>query len=130
MNRRSELLARLRSKSFDLLVIGGGIVGSGIARDAAMRGLRVALIERGDFASGASSKTSKLIHGGLRYLEHGHLHLVRESLKERHILRNIAPSLVHPLSLMLPAYKHDLHSIWKIALGLSVYDLLDRKSVV
>ena len=89
--QRDELTGQLASGLFDLLIIGGGIVGAGIARDAAMRGLKVALIERDDFASGASSKTSKLIHGGLRYLEHGRLSLVRESLLERRILRSIAP---------------------------------------
>jgi glycerol-3-phosphate dehydrogenase len=123
---RAALLARLSAQSFDLLIIGGGIVGAGIARDAAMRGLRVALIEQGDFASGTSSKTSKLIHGGLRYLEHGHLRLVRESLRERHILRMIAPSLVHPLSLMLPVYEGDNRPAWKVNVGLWLYDLLAR----
>ncbi|MDP3703459.1 MAG: FAD-dependent oxidoreductase, partial [Candidatus Omnitrophota bacterium] len=77
---RATLLARLAAQPYDLLIVGGGIVGAGIARDAAMRGLKVALIEQGDFASGTSSKTSKLIHGGLRYLEQGHLRLVSESL--------------------------------------------------
>jgi len=99
-------------------------VGAGIARDAAMRGLTVALVEQGDFASGTSSKTSKLIHGGLRYLEHGHLHLVVESLRERHTLRTIAPSLVHPLSLMLPVYEGDARPAWKVNVGLWLYDLL------
>ncbi|MBI4003507.1 MAG: glycerol-3-phosphate dehydrogenase/oxidase, partial [Candidatus Omnitrophica bacterium] len=102
------------------------IVGAGIARDAAMRGLKVALIEQGDFASGTSSKTSKLIHGGLRYLEHGHLRLVVESLRERHTLRTIAPSLVHPLSLMLPVYEGDGRPAWKVNVGLWLYDLLAR----
>ena len=107
MNLRTELLYRLRAQSFDLLVIGGGIVGAGIARDAAMRGLRVALIEKGDFAGGTSSKTSKLIHGGLRYLEQGRLRLVAESLRERQTLRTIAPQFVQPLSLMIPIYRGD-----------------------
>jgi len=124
MAHRGELLARLRTESFDLLVIGGGIVGAGIARDAAMRGLRVALIERGDFGSGTSSKTSKLIHGGLRYLEQGRLHLVVESLRERHILRTIAPQLVRPLSVMIPVYQGDPRPPWKITAGLFLYDWL------
>ena len=124
MSLRDELLGRLRTQPFDLLVIGGGIVGAGIARDAAMRGLRVALIEKGDFASGTSSKTSKLIHGGLRYLEHGHLRLIFESLRERHILRSIAPQLVWPLSLTIPLYRHDPRTRWKIAAGLTLYDAL------
>lgn len=122
ISRRDELLAKLRTKAFDLLIIGGGIVGAGIARDAAMRGLRVALIEKGDFASGTSSKTSKLIHGGLRYLEQGRVRLVFEGLKERHILRTIAPQLVWPLPLMLPVYRGDPRLPWKIALGLCLYD--------
>lgn len=121
---RTELLARLSSTSFDVLVIGGGIVGAGIARDAAMRGLKVALIEQGDFASGTSSKTSKLIHGGLRYLEQGHLGLVMESLRERQILRTILPASIYPLSLLLPVYDADAHPAWKINAGLSLYDLL------
>jgi glycerol-3-phosphate dehydrogenase len=124
MGRRDERLVRLRSERFDLLIIGGGIVGAGIARDAAMRGLKVALIEQGDFASGTSSRTSKLIHGGLRYLEHGRLGLVCEGLRERHILRTIAPAYVHPLSLLLPVYEGDARPAWKVHAGLSLYDLL------
>ena len=124
MSLRDELLVKLRTQSFDVLVIGGGIVGAGIARDAAMRGLRVALVEKGDFASGTSSKTSKLIHGGLRYLEHGRLGLVFESLRERRILRTIAPQLVWPLSLMMPVYRGDPRARWKIAAGLTLYDWL------
>ena len=124
MMLRTELIARLGSQSFDLLIIGGGIVGAGLARDAAMRGLRVALIEQGDFASGTSSKTSKLIHGGLRYLEQGHVRLVSESLHERDVLRKIAPQLVWPTSLMLPVYRGDPRPRWKIAAGLTLYDWL------
>jgi glycerol-3-phosphate dehydrogenase len=124
MTAREALLARLGAQRFDVLIIGGGIVGAGLARDAAMRGLQVALIEQGDFASGTSSKTSRLIHGGLRYLEHGHLRLVFESLRERTILRTIAPSFVHPLSLLLPIYEGDVRPAWKINLGLWLYDLL------
>lgn len=121
---REELLGRLASEPFDILVIGGGIVGAGIARDAALRGLKVALIEQGDFASGTSSKTSKLIHGGLRYLEHGRLRLVYESLRERRVLRTIAPALVHPLPLVLPIYDGSPRAPWQIALGLRLYDCL------
>lgn len=121
---RSELLARLRADQFDVLIIGGGIVGAGVARDATMRGLRVALIEQGDFASGTSSKTSKLIHGGLRYLEHGAFRLVAESLRERRILRTIAPELVRFLPLLLPLYAGDARTPWTVRLGLALYDLL------
>ena len=124
MSARTTLLAKLRGGKFDLLVIGGGIVGAGIARDAAMRGLSVALIDQQDFAGGTSSKTSKLIHGGLRYLEHGHLRLVFESLRERSVLRAIAPGLVHPVSLLLPVYQGDRHSPAAINAGLWLYDLL------
>ena len=124
MSNRDTRLAQLGAVPFDVLIVGGGIVGAGIARDATLRGLRVALIEQGDFASGTSSKTSKLIHGGLRYLEHGHLRLVIESLRERHRLRTIAPSLVHPLSLLLPIYQHSARAPWKIRLGLQLYDWL------
>lgn len=121
---RAALLGRLGTQRHDLLIVGGGIVGAGVARDAAMRGLSVALIEQGDFASGASSKTSKLIHGGLRYLEHGHMRLVVESLRERQVLRTIAPSLVRPVSLLLPVYEGDGRPAWKISAGLWLYDLL------
>jgi glycerol-3-phosphate dehydrogenase len=121
---RSALLAQLGARSFDVLIIGGGIVGAGIARDAAMRGLKVALIEQGDFASGTSSKTSKLIHGGLRYLEHARVRLVFESLRERKILRSIAPECVRPLSLLLPIYAGMTRPAWKVNLGLTLYDLL------
>ncbi|MBI3088484.1 MAG: glycerol-3-phosphate dehydrogenase/oxidase [Candidatus Omnitrophica bacterium] len=122
MNLRDELLTKLCTQTFDLLIIGGGIVGAGIARDAAMRGLSVALVEKGDVAGGASSKTSKLIHGGLRYLEHGQLRLVREGLRERRILRTIAPQYVWPLSLLLPIYRSGTRPRWKIAVGLALYD--------
>ena len=124
MIRRADLVARLRASTFDLLVVGGGIVGAGIARDAAMRGLKVALIEQGDFGSGTSSKTSKLIHGGLRYLEQGQARLVFESLRERQTLRTIAPTYVRPLSLLLPIYAGDRRPAWKINAGLWLYDLL------
>src|SRR5438552_15600004 len=90
-------LRDLGTCSADLLVIGGGITGAGIARDAALRGLQVALVEARDFGSGTSSHSSRLIHGGLRYLEQGRLHLVMESLRERGVLLRLAPHLVRPL---------------------------------
>lgn len=124
MTRRDQALGQLRRQTFDVLIVGGGIVGAGIARDAAMRGLRVALVEKGDFASGTSSKTSKLIHGGLRYLEQGHFHLVFESLRERHILHSIAPQWVWPLPFVIPVYATDARAAWKIGLGLTLYDAL------
>ncbi|MBI1884275.1 MAG: glycerol-3-phosphate dehydrogenase [Chlamydiae bacterium] len=116
-----------KNQLFDLLIIGGGIHGAGIARDAAMRGFKVCLIEKGDFASGTSSKSSKLIHGGLRYLEHGDFKLVREALQERHHLLNIAPHLVHPLSFMLPIYQGDRRGPFWIKTGLTLYDTLAGK---
>src|SRR5215467_12723512 len=100
---RSGSLERLAHEAFDLLVIGGGINGAGIARDAAMRNLRVALVEKGDFASGTSSKSSKLIHGGIRYLQQGNFRLVRVALRERDLLRRrLAPHLVQPLAFLFP----------------------------
>ena len=99
MVRKPEALGRER---FDLFVIGGGIVATAIARDAALRGLKVALAAREDFAAGASGRTSKLAHGGLRYLEHGQVGLVRESCRERERMVRAAPHLVRPLAFLLP----------------------------
>ena len=105
----------------DLLIIGGGINGCGIARDASGRGLSVVLCEKNDLASGTSSKSSKLIHGGLRYLEYGEFRLVREALKERETLMRIAPHLVSPLRIVLPHHK-GLRPKWMLRLGLFLYD--------
>ena len=115
---------RLRSAPFDILVIGGGINGAGIARDAALRGLKVALVERDDFASGTSSRSSRLVHGGVRYLEHGFFHLVFESSRERRILLRIAPHLVRPLEFTWPVYRRARIPRWKLSAGLWLYDLL------
>jgi len=109
---------------WDVLVIGGGVVGAGIARDAAMRGLSVALVERGDLGAGTSSRSSRLIHGGLRYLEHGEIRLVFEALHERSTLLRIAPHLVHPLAFVFPVYRGDRVPLWKMLCGLWLYDLL------
>jgi glycerol-3-phosphate dehydrogenase len=124
MRDRVSQLAELSSRVFDVLIIGGGITGAGIARDAAMRGLSVALIDKGDFAGGTSSRSSRLIHGGVRYLEHGHLHLVFEASAERRRLLRLAPHLVHPLAFTWPVYKGQRLSLWKLAVGLTLYDLL------
>jgi glycerol-3-phosphate dehydrogenase len=121
---RTERLARLASEEFDVLVVGGGITGAGIARDAAMRGLRTALVERDDFASGTSSRSSRLVHGGVRYLEHGHLHLVFESSRERRTLMRIAPHLVRPLRFTWPVYRGARIPLWKLNAGLFMYDAL------
>lgn len=112
--------------AFDVLVIGGGITGCGVARDAAMRGLKVALIERDDFASGTSGRSSRLVHGGIRYLEHGQLHLVRESIREREILLRIAPHLVTPLAFTWPIYRGARIGRLKLRAGLFIYQLMAR----
>ena len=114
----------LRDGTFDLLVLGGGISGAGVALDAALRGFRVALIDKGDFASGTSSASSKLVHGGLRYLEHGNFRLVFEALHERRRLLGNAPHLVHPLRFVLPFYEGARVPPWKWRVGLTLYDLL------
>ncbi len=121
---RSELIAALAADTFDVLVIGGGITGAGVARDAAMRGLRVALVERRDFASGTSSRSSRLVHGGVRYLEHGQLKLVFESSRERRILLRIAPHLVRPLPFLWAIFRGARVPKWKLSLGLTMYDAL------
>lgn len=117
-------LGSLTDGTFDLLILGGGITGAGVALDAALRGFRVALIDKGDFASGTSSASSKLIHGGLRYLEHGEFALVYEALHERRLLLNNAPHLVHPLRFIVPFYRGSRLSPWQVRLGLTLYDLL------
>ncbi len=114
----------LAGERFDLLVIGGGITGCGVARDAAMRGLRVALVERDDFASGTSGRSSRLVHGGIRYLEHGQLHLVHESIRERQTLLRIAPHLVKPLAFTWPIYEGARVGKLKLRAGLFIYDLM------
>jgi glycerol-3-phosphate dehydrogenase len=110
----------------DLLVVGGGINGAGIARDAAGRGLRVVLCEQGDLAQGTSSRSSRLIHGGLRYLEYGEWRLVREALQEREILLAAAPHLVRPLCFVLP-HVQGMRPAWMLRLGLFLYDHLARR---
>ena len=119
-----RLLDRLRDECFDLLVLGGGITGAGVALDAVLRGWRVALIDKGDFASGTSSVSSKLVHGGLRYLEHGEFRLVHEALHERCVLLRNAPHLVQPLRFVIPVYRGARLPPWKWRLGLTLYDLL------
>ncbi|HEU0115947.1 MAG TPA: glycerol-3-phosphate dehydrogenase/oxidase, partial [Thermomicrobiales bacterium] len=110
--------------TYDLIVIGAGINGAGIARDAALRGLRVLLLDKGDLGGGTSSGPTRLIHGGLRYLEHGEIGLVRESLRERERLLHAAPHLVRPLPLLIPIYRGDRRGWRLIALGMAAYDLL------
>lgn len=115
-------------QDYDLIIIGGGINGVAIARDAALRGMEVLLLEQDDYGCGASSKSSKLAHGGLRYLEHFAFGLVRDSLYERNRLLEAAPHLVKKLPFLFPVYEESLHSLWKVNLGLWIYDLLDKGS--
>ena len=114
----------LTTGRFDALIIGGGITGAGIARDLALRGAVVALVEQDDFASGTSSRSTKPIHGGLRYLERFDLRLVFESCRERHTLQRIAPHLVRPLPLMIPLYRGAHPSRSLVHAGMLLYDLL------
>jgi len=114
----------MAAEPVDVLVIGGGITGAGIARDAALRGFRTAVVDKGDFASGTSSHSSRLIHGGLRYLEQYEFHLVREASRERRVLLNVAPHLVHPLAFVLPSYRGARVPAWRLRAGLWLYDLL------
>lgn len=124
LSRQRASLAALDAQTWDLLVIGGGITGAGIARDAALRGLSVALVERHDLAWGTSSRSSRLVHGGLRYLEQGRLGLVFESLRERRQLLTLAPHLVRPQPFILPVHRGDRVPRWKLEIGMWLYDLL------
>lgn len=124
INVRRATLHALAATSFDVVVVGGGITGAGVAREAALAGLATALIERDDFASGTSSRSSRLVHGGVRYLEHGHLALVFESSRERRVLLDIAPHLVRPLAFTWPVWKGARVPLWKVRAGLTLYDAL------
>src|SRR5579872_104532 len=117
-------LARLSDEEFDLLIVGGGATGACVARDASLRGLKVALVERSDFAGATSAHNSKLVHGGLRYLRNFEFRLVRESLKERRIWQRIAPHLVRPLPFLVPLYDAGARGRATLAAGLSLYDVL------
>lgn len=121
---RLSNLHKLKNEKFDLLIIGGGITGAGVARDAAGRGLKVALVEAHDFAMGTSSRSSKLVHGGIRYLENMEFHLVFEALSERTKLFQIAPHLVHPLRFMIPLFKNSRVGMFRMGLGMILYDAL------
>ncbi len=121
---RQKNLLRIEDEIFDILIIGGGITGAGVSRDASMRGMKVCLLEQNDFASGTSSRSSKLIHGGIRYLENREFKLVFEALSERKILFQIAPHLVHPLRFMIPIYKESRVGFGIMGLGMWLYDAL------
>lgn len=121
---RTKTIAKLIKEEFDLVVIGGGITGGGIALDAASRGLKVALVEKNDFASGTSSKSTKLIHGGLRYLKQFDFWLVKEVGSERAIVHKLAPHLVLPEKMLLPLIENGSYGKWLTSVGLKVYDIL------
>lgn len=117
-------LAELAAAEYDLAIIGGGIIGTGVARDAAMRGLRTVLFEKEDFCYGTSGRSSRMIHGGLRYLANYDLGLVREGLREREILLRLAPHLVRPLKFLIPIYGESFLHKMKLKIGMILYDLL------
>lgn len=121
---RADAWSKIDKTTYDLLIIGGGITGAGIARDAASRGIKTLLVERKDFAWGTSSRSSKLVHGGVRYLEQFEFKLVRESTHERAKLWKLAPQLVSPLPFLFPAYKSSRVPLWQLNIGLWMYDTL------
>src|SRR6202521_5553762 len=134
---RARNLSLMDSEQFDVLVIGGGVTGAGVALDAVVRGYKVALVEKVDFASGTSSKSTKLAHGGIRYLPNFDFALVHEALVERGLLLQNAPFLVHPLGFVLPLYQGDRHPVgmpfttpggiglsFILDIGLWLYDLM------
>ena len=121
---RNKITEELITTQFDLIIIGGGITGAGIALDAASRGLKTALVEKNDFAFGTSSRSTKLIHGGLRYLKQFEFGLVKEVGSERAILHKLAPHLVVPEKMLLPLYEKKGLGYWLTSIGLKVYDLL------
>ena len=125
--RREQTIRDLTAAPLDTLIIGGGIVGAGIARDAAMRGLRVGLVEQRDFAFGTSSRSSRLLHGGLRYLAQGRIGLVREASVEKKVIHHIAPHLAQPLPFIFPTYRGNRDWIlWQLKIGVKIYDFLCR----
>ncbi len=123
MIERNQALRALADSEFDVVVIGGGITGAGVALDASTRGYSVALVERADYASGTSSRSSKLVHGGLRYLQNFDLGLVREALLERQLMVALAPHLVHPLPLVVPAFD-GARPDRMMGMGLNLYDVM------
>src|SRR5215472_14449077 len=123
MLNRDRALETLAGEQFDIVVIGGGITGAGVALDAASRGYSVALLEKADFAAGTSSRSSKLVHGGLRYLQKFDLGLVREALLERQLMVKLAPHLVKPLKLVVPAFD-GARPDRLVGIGLNMYDVM------
>ena len=124
---RADSLTALAEREFDLLVIGGGVIGAGIASVAARHGLSVALVDRGDFGGATSSSSSKLIHGGLRYLRLGDVRLVREAHEERrHLMNVVAPHLVHQIPFLLPLYERGPYRPYAVQTGIAIYSTLAR----
>src|SRR6188472_1558596 len=123
MLSRTDALEALGGEPFDVVVIGGGITGAGVALDAASRGYSVALVEREDYASGTSSRSSKMVHGGLRYLQNFDLGLVREALLERQLMVELAPHLVYPTPFLVPTLGEERRN-WRIGIGLNMYDVM------
>src|SRR5689334_3425200 len=123
MISRDQALAAMQDDRFDVVVVGGGITGAGVALDAASRGYSVALVERGDFGQGTSSRSSKMVHGGLRYLQNFDLGLVREALLERQLLVRLAPHLVYPTPFLVPALGGGRRNR-RIGIGLNMYDVM------
>ncbi len=121
---RQENIDRLAQEEFDLLIIGGGITGTAVARDASLRGFHTALVEKGDFGSGTSSRSTRLIHGGVRYLEYGEFKLVFDACSERRVMRKIAPRLARPLPFLYPLYRGQRPAPWKLRAGMVLYDAL------
>ncbi len=121
---KTESLGRLTDDVLDVLIVGGGIVGAGIARSAAMRGLRTGLVEQNDFASGTSGRSSRLLHGGIRYLAQGNIRLVRQSSREKRVMQRIAAHLAEPLPFVFPTYQKTKWPHWKLRIGVKCYDLL------
>ena len=125
LEQRAQTNNTLSGSPLDVLIIGGGIVGSGVARDAGMRGLRTGLVEQHDFAFGTSSRSSRLLHGGLRYLAQGRIGLVHEASVEKKIIHHIAPHLAEPLPFIFPTYRENKNWVlWQLKIGVKIYDLL------
>src|SRR5438874_3973893 len=124
LSQRDAAFERLERGPLDVLIVGGGIVGTGIARDLALRGLKVALVEQHDLASGTSSRPTRLIHGGLRYLENFDFALVRTDMREREVLLHLAPHLVQPLRFLMPMYARGVLYRAKLQAGMQLYDAL------
>jgi glycerol-3-phosphate dehydrogenase len=123
-SRTLDQLDQLGERPVDVLVVGGGIVGAGVARDAALRGFSTVLVDQADFASGTSSRSSRLLHGGMRYLAQGRIGLVHEASREKRVLGRIAPHLAQPLAFIFPGRQGTYWPRWKLAIGAKVYDLL------